>query len=629
MKRTLNIYRYMLRYPVYIIVGIITLVLYATFSGVSITLVIPIFDHIFIANTETVKVYSTIVGFFNGVKEMIANFFATHDISLSMSITKAFWAEFKHILSVTEPWLLLQIICYFLVIIIIAKNLFFYVNKLMVVNLQGKIIRDIRNDCYKNYLAQNYSFFNQNREGDSVVRMINDIEAVNSLYIDKIFSILKEVSEILIYVYIGWSLNLKLFFISSLILPIFILTVNTLSHQIKKYAKRNLGQLSEMFSHIIEVLHNMRIVKAFCKEDFEYKKQIDINNAFFRNWRKMQVFSYLGHPISEVSSMVIGVVVLVIGSADVLSANSTFTFGDFTAFLFAIFSMMRPLKQLANDFASIKRAMVSIDRVSEILELKSEIVEDKNSVEKSEFTDIIEFKNVRFEYKEGTPVIQDCNFVIKKGQKVAIVGASGSGKTTIANLINRMYDVTSGEITIDGLNVKEITINSLRKLFGVVTQESILFSDTIENNIRYGSNAIIDHDAVKTACHFAYADEFIDRLPEGYQTMILPAASNLSGGQKQRLCIARAIIDNPPILIFDEATSALDTDSEQKVQMAINMATGNRTVIIIAHRLSTILSADKIIVIENGGLIGEGTHTELLECCPAYQHFYLLQFTKQ
>jgi len=626
MKRTLNIYRYMLRYPTYIIFGIITLGLYVVFSGVSITLIIPIFDHIFITDASVPKVFLHFSEFYGGLKQMIVAFFNEHSFSFSMNSTKDFWAELKHMLTLTDPWLLLQIICYLLIVIILAKNLFFFINKLMFLNLQGKIIKDIRNDCYKNYLSQNYSFFNKNQAGDSVVRMINDIEAVNSLYIDKIFSVLKEVSELLIYIYIGWSLNLKLFYISMIILPLFILTVTTLSRKIRKYARRNLGQLSEMFSHIIEVLHNMRIVKAFCKEDYEYKKQVTINKSFFKNWRKMQMYSILGHPISEISSMVIGVVILIIGSIDILSAKSDFTFGDFTAFLFAIFSMMRPLKQLANDIASIRRAMVSIDRVSEILELKSEIEEKKDSIIKTEFTNRIEFQKVDFEYIKDIPVLTDCNLTILRGQRIALVGASGSGKTTIANLINRMYDVTSGEVLIDDVNVKDIKISNLRKLFGVVTQESILFSDTIENNIRYGSNANVTMEAVKTACHFAYADEFIDKLPDGYQTLILPNGSNLSGGQKQRLCIARSIIDNPPILIFDEATSALDTDSEQKVQKAVDMATSNRTVIIIAHRLSTILSADKIFVLDKGSLIGVGKHTELLENCPIYHHFYQLQF---
>jgi subfamily B ATP-binding cassette protein MsbA len=322
------------------------------------------------------------------------------------------------------------------------------------------------------------------------------------------------------------------------------------------------------------------------------------------------------------SSVFIGIGILFIGGVHILEEGSDFSFGDFTAFLFAIFSMMKPLKSITGDFADVRRTLVSVDRVSEILELKSEIKEIDNPVIKTDFTDKIEFKNVSFSYNADAVVLKDCSFEIKKGQKVAFVGSSGSGKTTIANLINRMYDASAGEVMVDGINVKELKINDLRKLFGIVTQESILFSDTIENNIKYGSNSDKTIDDVKLACHFAYADEFIDKLPEKYQTMVFPRGSNLSGGQKQRLCIARAIIDNPPILIFDEATSALDTDSEQKVQKAIDMAAGNRTVIIIAHRLSTIMSADKIFVLDNGVVVGAGTHDELMKTCERYRQWF-------
>jgi len=627
MKRFLRIVRYSLKYPTYIIFGLLSLLFYAAFSGVSITLVIPIFDNIFMGDRSAERVNFHLGELISAIKELIVRFYHSNGITFSSRYLEGLWIELKQILSQTDPWLLLQVICTVLVTILLAKNLFFYLHKLMFVNLQGKSIRDIRNDCYKTYLSQNYSFFNQNREGDSVVRMINDIESINGLLVGSIFNILKEVCEVFVYVIIAWSLNIKLFLISMLILPIFIMSVNILSKKIRKHAKRNLNELSTMFSRIIEVLHNMRIVKAFCKEDYEYQQQINVNNAFFRSWRRVQIYSIFGHPISEISSMLIGIVILFIGSAAVLGSNTNFTFGDFTAFLFAVFSMMHPLKQLASDITSIRRATVSLDRVCEILELHSEIVDSVSCVEKQDFVDRIEFSGVNFSYIADKPVLKDCNITINRGQKVALVGSSGSGKTTIANLINRMYDVSSGAVYIDGKNIKEIKISCLRKLFGVVTQDSILFTDTIARNIMYGSNAEISLDTVKTACHFAYADEFIDQLPDGYDTQILPQGSNLSGGQKQRLCIARAIIDNPPILIFDEATSALDTDSEQKVQKAIDMAAGNRTVIIIAHRLSTILSADIIYVIDKGNVIGAGTHAELLESCDTYRRFYELQFS--
>jgi len=469
---------------------------------------------------------------------------------------------------------------------------------------------------------QSYAFFNQNRVGDSIVRMINDIENVNNLFIDNIYKVIREFSVVVIYALIAVALNPQLFLVSLLIFPPFTIAVNFLSKKVKKYAKKIQAQLSDMFSNIEEVLNSMRIVKAFRKEDFEYKKLEVINNQHFLFWRRSQIYTSFGVPISEMSSVFIGITVIFIGGARILEEGSGFSFGDFTAFLFAIFSMMHPLKTITNDITGIRKALVSVDRVSEILELKSEIAEIENPVTKTDFIDKIEFKNVSFSYKDDISVLKDCNFEIKKGQKIAFVGSSGSGKTTIANLINRMYDATAGEVLIDDINVKNIKINDLRKMFGIVTQDSILFSETIENNIKYGSNSEKTAEEVSKACHFAYADEFIDKLPDKYQTMIFPRGSNLSGGQKQRLCIARAIIDNPPILIFDEATSALDTDSEQKVQKAIDMAAGNRTVIIIAHRLSTIMSADKIFVLDAGEIVGAGTHAELMESCERYRQWF-------
>ncbi|HNZ89001.1 MAG TPA: ABC transporter ATP-binding protein, partial [Candidatus Cloacimonas acidaminovorans] len=289
------------------------------------------------------------------------------------------------------------------------------------------------------------------------------------------------------------------------------------------------------------------------------------------------------------------------------------------------FSMLHPLKVITQVYTDIRKALVSLDRIGLVLNQESRIQDKPDAITKETFDSEITFENVTFGYKENKPVLKNFSLTIPKGSKVAFVGASGGGKTTIANLMNRLYDVTYGAIKIDGIDIRDIKLDNLRKFFGVVTQDSILFSKSIKENIAYGSQEEVSDEQIIKAAQIANAEEFINEMPNKYDEVLGSKGSDLSGGQKQRLCIARAIVGDPPILIFDEATSALDTDSEQKVQMAIDKATQNRTVILIAHRLSTILKADKIVVLEKGKIVGMGTHQELMQNCPRYQHLYNLQ----
>lgn len=628
MKNILKIYQFIIKQPLDLIMGLITLFFFSAFSGASITLVIPLFDQIFTQQADKIIQYTRFSEFKSAFTQLISDTFHQTPFTLNSEYVLIYWEKLQILMSQTDPFLLLWLICVVLGIMYLMKNVFYVLNRIFFVNLRGKSILRIRNECYRKYLNQSYSFFNQNRVGDSIVRMVNDIDIVNNYFIDNVLKVLKESFSIAIFAFIAIKLNPKLFLFSILFLPGFTFGVNFISKKIRKYAKKIQAELSNMFSNIEEVLNSMRIVKAFSREDYEYSKLVRINKKFFKFWRKSQVYWSFGIPLGEVSTLVTGIAIILVGGQNILKQNSQFTFGDFTAFLFAVFSMLHPLKALTNSLTDVKKAMVSVDRVVEILDLHSEIQEDENAIDKEHFLDKIEFKNVSFAYNKDNEIIKNVSFDICKGEKVAFIGASGSGKTTIANLINRMYDPTDGQILIDGIDIKKLNIKKFRKMFGIVTQESILFTDTLANNIRYGTDDNCDFQKIKEACEFAYADEFINELPDQYETLIMPHAYNLSGGQRQRLCIARAIINNPDILIFDEATSALDTDSENKVQNAIENATGNRTVILIAHRLSTILSADKIIVLEKGKIIGIGPHHELIKTNEKYQHFYQLQFNK-
>ncbi len=631
MKNFLRLYKIMLRYWVYMVVGLIFMFGYAALSGVTITMVKPLFDYVFTPQQTTV-LYQNLSQLFSALRQPIAmlkdqlgNVF-----SLTRSIDfKPFAEELKRVLAHTEPLFLLYVICGAMILITLTKNLFFYINKIMFANLRGRTIMAIRNVMFEKYLRQSLAFFNVNKVGDSIVRMVADVDIVNDMMLFPLFNVVRDVVLLAVYVLIAVAINARLFLYSLLILPIFSLLLSLLGKKVKKYSKRIQTKFSDMFSNIEEVLNNMRIVKAFSREDRELERFKDINMKYFRFWRKSVIYAGINVPLSELTGTVIGVVIIILGGNLILSPGSNFQLGSFTAFLLAIFSMQHPIKELTQAYANIKKAQVSLDRIFYVLNQSSEIVNSPEAIPKKSFDQKIELKNVWFSYDGAADVLKDISLEIRKGEKVALVGSSGSGKTTLVNLLPRMYDITRGEILIDGINIKDIDLKDLRMLFGTVTQDSILFSDTVGNNIRYGSLQEISDAQMREAARISYADEYIEKLPQKYDEMLYQKGANLSGGQKQRLCIARAVVSNPPILIFDEATSALDTESEQKVQQAIDQATQNRTVVVIAHRLSTVLSADKIVVLDQGRIVGMGKHAELLKTCQRYQTLYQLQFNDQ
>lgn len=628
MKNIKRIYKIMLRYWGYLLAGLFFMLGYALFSGVSIMMAIPLLDYVFKSERVTI-LYTNFPSFNEAIQKVITSFISQHGSLLALSQKQnyePFLEELKTVLFYTDPIFLLWLISVMLILLVLLKNLFFYCNKIMFTNLRGKTIRTVRNQMFKKYLYQSLAFFNINKVGDSLVRMVSDVKIVSNFFIRAIFDAMQNIILILVFARFALFLNAKLFLISLILLPIFSIIINFIGNKIKKYSKRIQIQSSNLFSNVEEILNSMRIVKAFSREDHELGKFKDINQKHFKFWRKSRVYHLFNVPLSELNGTITGVVVLLIGGNQVLSGSGNFTLGSFIAFLLAIFSMLHPMKVITKAYAEIRKALVSLDRISVILDRKSEIEEAQDAVEKGSFESNIEFKDVSFSYEKTIEVLENISIIINKGERIAIVGGSGSGKTTLVNLLERMYDTSSGEILIDGSEIKNIKVKSLRTLFGTVTQESILFSDTVANNISYGTLEDVSEKEITNAAKIAYADEFIEKLPHKYNELLQTKASNLSGGQKQRLCIARAIVGDPPILIFDEATSALDTEAEQKVQKAIEQATKNRTVIVIAHRLSTILSSDKIVVLDKGKIAGIGKHKELLKSCERYQTLYDLQF---
>ncbi|MDA3885279.1 MAG: ABC transporter ATP-binding protein [Candidatus Delongbacteria bacterium] len=626
MENIKKIFKIALRYWKLMILGFFTMTLFALFGSISVTLAIPLFDHVF--GEKAVIIYADFNSFIDAIvstfdKEIIYNSFSS---IFSKSTYTVFFDQINLILKKTDPFLLLKIISISLVTLIAIKNVFYYANRIVFVNLRGKTVRDIRTFIYKKYLYQSYAFFSKNRVGDSLVRIFSDVQVVNNLFIGSLFNAIRDLLTVLFLAGVALMISPKLFFISLTIVPIFTYLVGKIGKKVKKYAKRIQRESANMFSSIEETLNGIKIVKAFSKEEREYKRFYNINSKYFNFWRKSEIYSAANVPLSEINGVVTAILILIIGGQLMFAEGSTFSPGSFFAFLGAILSMLHPFKTLSKAFNDMKKAMVSLDRISEIMNNDSEVKEIENPIKIDKFEESLEFKNVSFTYNGKDKVLDNISFKITKGQKIALVGNSGSGKTTLTNLLSRMYDVTSGEILIDNTNIKNFSIKKLRSLFGTVTQDTILFNETIKNNIGYGSNENIDDEVIINAAKIAYADEFIDKLPNKYDEMLNVKANNLSGGQKQRLCIARAIVGNPPILIFDEATSALDTESERKVQIAIEQATENKTVIVVAHRLSTVLSSDQIVVFDDGKIVGIGKSNDLLQTCDKYKMLYELQF---
>lgn len=627
MKNLGRIYRIMSRHWGYLVAGILFMIGFALFSGISITMGIPFFDYIFSRDSDII-LFKDLSSFSSALKQEMNKYLVGKDLfaMLDQANLRLLLEEMKKILLATDRLFLLSFISAVLIILIILKNCFFYGNKVFFAYLKGKSIKDIRYGIFKQYLYQPMYFFDRNRVGDSLVRMVNDVNIVANLYIESLFNVIRDVFLLLVYARIAYYLNRRLFLISLLLLPVFGMIISFVGKKIKKYARRIQEQSSSLFSNVEETLHNIKVVKAFTMEKSETERFARINNRFYQFWRKSILYASLNTPLSEINGTLTGVIVLMIGGRSVLAPGSTFSFGEFITFILAIFSMLHPLKLITNAYGGLKKASVSLDRISEILELPME--KGWNSSKRlpiKEFKASIEFHEVTFGYNKVDPVLRNITFTVRKGEKVAIVGSSGSGKTTLLALLAAFYPVEQGKILIDGRSLEEFELMSLRNLFGIVTQESMLFNATIAENISYGTSAATA-DQIFKAARIAYADEFIKDLPEGYETLVQPQATNLSGGQKQRLCIARAIISDPPILIFDEATSSLDSEAEKKVQKAIERVTKDRTVFLIAHRLSSILACDQIIVLDQGKIAGMGQHHELLKTCKRYEQLYKLQF---
>jgi subfamily B ATP-binding cassette protein MsbA len=506
----------------------------------------------------------------------------------------------------------LLILCLFIFVAIILKNVFAYMSMYFLNPIRNRILNDMRFNMYQKILQLPVGYFSEQRKGDVMSKLSNDLSDVEGSTISVMESIFREPIVIILSMIYLVVLSPQLTLFLLVFLPVAGFILGRIGRSLKKQNVQVLQQFGSIFSTIEETLGGIRIIKAFNAEKKIERKFNEENEHLFHLKNRANRRRDLASPVSEAMGVTAVLCILYYGGKLVLASNSAFSLnaGDFIAYI-AIFSqLIQPLKALSNASYNIQKGSASIERIESLINENVEIKELENPVPLTQFASQIELKNISFKY-EDQYVLKNINLTIKKGQTIALVGSSGAGKSTLADLIPRFIDATEGEVLIDGINIKQYSLHGIRSLMGIVTQEAILFNDTIANNISLGvENA--DLKDIEQAARIANAADFIQKKEEGYDTGVGERGMKLSGGERQRLTIARAVLKNPPILILDEATSSLDTESERLVQDAINNLMSNRTSIVIAHRLSTIRHADEIVVLTKGEIVERGTHESLI-----------------
>ena len=519
----------------------------------------------------------------------------------------------------------LKVLCLTILSVFFIKNIFLYLKNILLYIVQLKIVKDIRDRLYVHIQGLSLGYFHKENTGSITSTIINDVEQLQSSLSIAFQKLFVEPINILIFLSLLFIISWKLALIAIIIIPLAGIAIIAIGKSIRRKSRRTQKKISHIMQILSETLSSIRIVKAFVNEKEEIKKfSVETTNYLNLHLKRARL-DLIAAPITESFGVIIGVILLWYGGTEVILQKGLIP-EDFIRFILILFSILGPIKQMGNVNIKIQAGAASAERIFTLLDTKPQVVEIKNPTNLGEFKDSLEYKNVCFEYQKGEEqVLDSVSFKINKGEVAALVGPSGSGKSTIADLIPRFYDVSSGEIIIDGNNLKNLSLSSLRGNMGIVTQEVILFNDTIKNNISYAQPEK-SMDQIKDAAKAANALEFIENTPDGFETVVGERGVKLSGGQKQRIAIARALLKNPSILILDEATSALDTESEKKVQTAIESLMKDRTALVIAHRLSTVQKADKIIVIDKGKVVEIGSHETLFEKNGIYKRLYDLQF---
>ena len=603
MKSFLKILRYARPYWAYALLNVIFNVLAVLFSLVSFTLFIPVLQMLF---------------------HQIAIPASAPPLHLEINALKDNFYYFTgKMLEQYGNERMLVYICLLIMILYFLKNLFRYFAMYFLAVVRNGVVKDLRNDLYYKILILPLSFFNEKRKGDIIARMTTDVQEVEWSIMSSLEMAFRDPITILSYLVTLFIISPSLTIFVLVLLPVSGFIIGRIGKSLKRTSDKGQYRMGQLLSMIEETISGLRIIKAFNAIGFAGKRFRKSNHEYNRLMIRLYRKRDLASPLSEFLSACVVSIVLWYGGRLVFTPGNFLDAAAFLVYLGIFSQLMPPTKAITQAYYNIQKGIASVERIENILSEPEVIVEKDNALQKKDFQSAIEYRDVSFAYTD-TAVLKNINLAIGKGRRIAVVGPSGGGKSTLVDLLPRFYDCVQGGIFIDGIDIRDLVIQDLRGLMGIVSQETILFNDSIFSNIAFGMEDVSEARVI-AAAKVANAHEFIEKMPQGYETNIGDRGTKLSGGQRQRISIARAVLRNPPVLILDEATSALDTESERLVQQALENIMRNRTSIVIAHRLSTIQYADEIIVLQGGELVERGTHNDLLELNGVYRKLYELQ----
>jgi ATP-binding cassette, subfamily B, bacterial MsbA len=512
-----------------------------------------------------------------------------------------------------------------LLIVIFGKGMFTFLATFLMKAAGNRIIKTMRDDLFKHVIYQSTSYFDQVTTGGLMSRLTNDVDRIQQAVSTSMIDLIEEAFILAGILAVMFATNWRMAVMGMVVTPLAVVPLAAFSRKLKKKGRQSQAKMAEMYNLIHETISGHRIVKAFGMERFELRKFLKASERYLRINLRLAWISSLSSPFMEFIGGIVAAFILYVGANSV--AKGQLTPGDFGLFVTAIFSLFTPIKRLSRSNNVVQQAVSCLDRIQEVLDVPPQIQDNPGAYPLPPVQGLVRFEGVRFHYHADRPVLHDVTFEVQPRQTVALVGLSGAGKTTIINLLNRFYEPTAGRVAIDGIDIRDVTLASLRAQIGLVTQEIVLFNDTVRANIAYGQDDV-PLDRIIAAATAAECHKFINDLPQGYETPIGERGGRLSVGQRQRLALARALLKNPPILILDEATSSLDSESERLIQQALDNIMKDRTTFIIAHRLSTIRRADMIMVVDKGRIAETGPHEKLVRKRGIYRKLYDLQFAE-